>query len=103
MADQFECLTDAEIADLRRLLGSATPAPWMSGRTDMLFFDEQGQLKNVYGPHTHPHHVTGKPVRIEVAQARGENCMADAALIAEAISALPRLLDEVEQRRARDA
>jgi len=77
---------------------AATEGPWFSGRQDMTSYDDMGQLKNVYGPHTYPHHtIPHTQVPVEVAQARGENCMADAPFIAAARTDVPMLADVVVQ------
>jgi hypothetical protein len=71
-------LTDKEIAELRRIDAEAEPAPW---------FWADGMLTSRT---QHPNDIMGE------IGAGGE-------MVPAARNALPRLLDEVERRRARDA
>jgi hypothetical protein len=81
-----------KISRLREFERQATAAPWTSGRSDMKSFDDHGEFKNVYGPHsTGRHHVTGEPLPDEVAQGRGDDSIPNADLIAEMREELERL------------
>jgi hypothetical protein len=86
-----------KISRLREFERQATAAPWTSGRSDMKSFDDHGEFKNVYGPHsTGRHHVTGEPLPDEVAQGRGDDSIPNADLIAEMRNDLADLLDAAE-------
>lgn len=82
---------------LRALLAVATARPW---RTDVWYGTDDGGWAAI-GPHCVASEADGfddAPESVSYDQA-----MADAALIAGAVNALPELLDEVERLRARKA
>lgn len=76
-----EPLTDEEIAELRKLDAAATPAPWVSAGTTV-FGGKRGD------------------VAINGTGYEGEFLGDDPLFLAAARNALPRLLDELERRRA---
>lgn len=93
------------IAEVRELVEHATAGPWRPGRVDMTSIDEDGtRFKNVYaddkrGGH---HHVTGEKLPYCVARGEGDECHANARLIARARTLIVELADELERRERAD-
>lgn len=82
---------------LRALLAVATARPW---RTDVWYGTDDGGWAAI-GPHCVASEADGFDDAPETPSY--DQAMADAALIAAAVNALPELLDEVERLRARKA
>ena len=80
---------------LRALLDTASPRPW---RADVWYGSDDGGWAAI-GPHCVASDADGFDDVPETPSY--DQAMADAALIAGAVNALPELLDEVERLRAR--
>jgi hypothetical protein len=83
-----------DVQKLRALLAVATARPW---RTDVWYGTDDGGWAAI-GPHCVADGFDDAPESVSYDQA-----MADAALIAAAVNALPELLDEVERLGAENA
>jgi hypothetical protein len=89
----------ALIEEAMRLGAEATPGPWKAGRSDMTSYElEGGPFKNVYAADERGgvHHVTGETLPYVVARGEGDECHANATLIARARTLLPELADALE-------
>ena len=96
-------MTNDRIKQLRALCEAAADGPWRAGRADMVSYTFEGPkaFKNVYGPRESEHpNMPGEMIPTEEARAYGDKCIEGAQFIAEARTALPEALDEVERLRA---
>ncbi len=91
--------TEAELAELCRLLTAATQGEWRSGRSDMTSYDADGRgpYKQVYvdDPHGEMHMGNRLPAvvaRGEAGLTGQERCVENAQLIAALVNAAPRLI-----------
>lgn len=89
--------TMVDTTKLRALLAVATARPW---HTDVWYGNDDGGWAAI-GPHCVASEADGFDDAPE--SSSYDQAMADAALIAGAVNALPELLDEVERLRARKA
>lgn len=86
-----------DVQKLRALLDTASPRPW---RADVWCGTDDGGWAAI-GPHCVASEADGFDDAPETPSY--DQAMADAALIAAAVNALPEMLDEVERLRARKA
>lgn len=93
-------MTDLE--ELERLLAAATPGPWEAGRMDTESYSaDYGPWKAVYAedPRGGVHKPTGELLPYQVARGDGDECRANATLIAALRNAAPALIAEVRRLR----
>jgi hypothetical protein len=92
-------LSDEELDELERLEREASAAPWSAGRMDAVSYSGNGEgpFKNVYNDDPREGFHLGELVPYVVARGEGDEdeCRSNAALIAAARNALPRLLATV--------
>jgi hypothetical protein len=104
MADQVPYLTDAEIVDLRRILAEASPLPWhrcepCDRREAGCTWVFAGECIAVEAYRNHNPDTDPAASDLECGEQQKHR---NVRLAAAAVNALPRLLDELEQRRMRD-